>query len=251
MKNKTFSTPDLQKMLRVSWDSGSEYIDLTEALNHQSDSENFRLCTDEIRRDGQTAFYYPVLRWISKDSFVLEYTDPGVFETGESAEGDLGTATYRHNDGTWTCLWKYAQQGFSVVKPKCALLDPAVERELELVRRAKRDRAFRNMILAADDKKCAITCEELPCLLDAAHVKEVKDDGSETLSNGLTLRKDIHALFDAKLIQINSDDGTIEFDKRLSSSYQALFSEFKTIRAETLNRIRENLLVRNGKKNTS
>lgn len=246
MKEQIESPSTPQEELRVVWHSGREFIDFAAIKAHRSHSEVLRVCTMEIRVDGRNAYYYPLLSWPIEDDdcFVLEYKDSGEFEDGESAEGDLGTATYQYNEGEWTCWWKYAEEGWPVVKRKCKVLDPNKQRELELVKRARRDRAFRNMILEADGNVCVVTFEKLLCLLDAAHIHEVQNAGQDTRFNGITLRKDLHKLFDERLMQINSVDGSIWFDPKVDASYHKLFGEAK-VSAKTLSRIRDNLLIRN------
>ncbi|MFM5185376.1 hypothetical protein ACEUAF_16865 [Aeromonas veronii] len=54
----------------------------------------------------------------------------------------------------------------------------------ETVSRIKREQQrLRNALLALD-KKCAITGEELPEVIDAAHIISTADGGKEVLENG-------------------------------------------------------------------
>jgi hypothetical protein len=233
-----------QETLRVKWASGAEFIDLNEIRGFAPEAE-VDIVTTEIRNDGQLAIYSPTIAWLPDGGFALRYGDPGEFESGEAAGGDLGTASYRHHNGVWRCSWEFADGARPTVTPRCKLLVSGSARELQVVRRLKRHYAFRMMILVADNGECAVTGESLSCLLEAAHVWEVRHGGGDTRENGLTLRKDIHSLFDAHLIEIDTD-GVIHADKSLSPLYQELFSlPGSYVRPSALKRIKKNLAVRN------
>jgi hypothetical protein len=232
-----------QETFRVKWASGAEFIDLNEIRSFAREGEP-KIVTTEIRNDGQLAVYSPIITWLPDGGFSLRYDDPGEYDSGEAAGGDLGTASYRHHDGVWHCSWEFDDGVRPTVTPQCKLLVSGSARELQVVRRLKRNYEFRNMILKADDNECAITGERLSCLLEAAHVWEVKHGGGDTRENGLTLRKDIHALFDKRLIDIGTN-GVIRADKSLSPSYQALFSlPSSRVKPPALERIKKNLAMR-------
>lgn len=67
---------------------------------------------------------------------------------------------------------------------------------------------FRRQVLAAYGKKCILTGLALEEALDAGHIVPVEDSGPDDVGNGICLRSDIHALFDAGHIKIDSD-GTV------------------------------------------
>jgi hypothetical protein len=243
MNDRQVKEVNAQETLRVEWASGVEFIDLNEMRNFARGVEA-TIVTTEIRNDGQLAVYSPTIAWLSDGGFALRYDDPGEYDSGEAAGGDLGTASYRHHDGVWHCSWEFADGARPTVAPLCELLGSGSVRELQVIRRLKRDYEFRKIILKADDNECAVTGERLLCLLEAAHVWEVKHGGGDTRENGLTLRKDIHSLFDARLIKIDTD-GVIHADKSLSQSYQALFSlPSSRVKPAALKRIKKNLAMR-------
>lgn len=67
---------------------------------------------------------------------------------------------------------------------------------------------FRRDVLEACEGKCIITGETLPDVLIACHIHEVKDGGSDHVSNGIILRADLHILFDTQKLRIR-DDGQV------------------------------------------
>lgn len=62
--------------------------------------------------------------------------------------------------------------------------------------------AFRLEVLDAYGRRCAVTGERTVPVLDAAHIKPYASLGPHRLENGLLLRKDLHALFDAGYVTV-------------------------------------------------
>jgi putative restriction endonuclease len=62
--------------------------------------------------------------------------------------------------------------------------------------------AFRLLVTDAYGRRCAVTGERTLPVLDAAHIKPFAASGPHSLSNGLLLRKDLHALFDAGYVTV-------------------------------------------------
>jgi HNH endonuclease len=62
--------------------------------------------------------------------------------------------------------------------------------------------AFRLLVTDAYQRRCAVTGERTLPVLDAAHIKPYAASGPHELGNGLLLRKDLHALFDAGYLTV-------------------------------------------------
>lgn len=62
--------------------------------------------------------------------------------------------------------------------------------------------AFRLLVTDAYERRCAVTGERTLPVLDAAHIKPYAASGPHDLRNGLLLRKDLHALFDAGYVTV-------------------------------------------------
>jgi putative restriction endonuclease len=56
--------------------------------------------------------------------------------------------------------------------------------------------SFKAVVLDAYHRRCAISGTHIPPVLQAAHIRPVKNGGEHRLDNGLLLRSDIHILFD-------------------------------------------------------
>ena len=62
--------------------------------------------------------------------------------------------------------------------------------------------AFRLLVADAYQRRCAVTGERTLPVLDAAHIRPYAAAGPHDLRNGLLLRKDLHALFDAGYVTV-------------------------------------------------
>lgn len=85
------------------------------------------------------------------------------------------------------------------------------ERRIDLVRRAIRYRQdkFRDQLLLAYEGACAVSGYSVEPALQAAHISSYRGPKSQTTSNGLLLRADIHLLYDAHLASV--DPETMKF----------------------------------------
>ena len=78
--------------------------------------------------------------------------------------------------------------------------------------------AFRNALLDAYDRKCAITGCEVVEVLEAAHIYPYRGSDTNKVVNGLLLRADVHTLFDSGLIAVDVKNMTVLVDKSLEGS---------------------------------
>ena len=74
---------------------------------------------------------------------------------------------------------------------------------------------FRENILEAYGRRCAISGCNLEWVLQAAHISPYNGVASNHVSNGLPLRADLHTLFDLGLIMIDSDTRTVSVSSGL------------------------------------
>lgn len=63
--------------------------------------------------------------------------------------------------------------------------------------------AFKAMVLAAYERRCAVTGAKVAPVLQAAHIKPVGSGGEHRLDNGLLLRADVHIMFDRGYLSID------------------------------------------------
>jgi hypothetical protein len=79
-----------------------------------------------------------------------------------------------------------------------------------VVRRRRGQREFRFRMMERFGERCAITGDQPPQVLEAAHLYSYAEKAVHHHSGGLLLRRDHHALFDAKLLTINPDSWRLE-----------------------------------------
>jgi hypothetical protein len=91
------------------------------------------------------------------------------------------------------------------------------ERRRSLAERVLRpgQKAFRDEVMQAYAGRCAITECNVPAALEAAHIIPYCGTRSDHVSNGILLRIDLHALFDAYLISINPEDFRVQIESTL------------------------------------
>ena len=148
--------------------------------------------------------------------------------------------TVTHDPGTkGECEWK------------CEVPDWSVKSQWKVIglRRLRvtqeqfvRESTFRNNVLA-QDKRCVISGEPTPEVLDAAHLRPVKEDGEDLVENGFILRTDIHRLYDRGMFLINPD-GTITLNSSDLSEYYVELLCRSRVQPATLERVREALQER-------
>ena len=114
-----------------------------------------------------------------------------------------------------------------------------------IYRRKYRKAIFRSLIVSSDDNECVISGERTEKVLDAAHIIRAADHGAETRKNGITLRTDIHRLYDAGMFFIHPKSGKPKINdkksEQLSDDYKILLKESKGLPPGTLNRVRKAL----------
>lgn len=93
-----------------------------------------------------------------------------------------------------------------------------------IVRRRRGQRVFRFEMLQRYGERCAFSGVQPPQVLEAAHLYSYAVRAEHRRDGGLLLRRDYHALFDAKLVAVNPSTLRIEIAPRLFnySSYRKL-----------------------------
>ena len=251
-KNSTLTPASTSApILLVQWESGIETVDVAAILGAVP-GENEQITTSEVRTsNGRVVIYTPAHGRVegNERAFTLTYKDGGKWlsdgqEEG-SAEGDHGTATYTKGaDEKWTCSWQSAEKKAAPIPVPCDEADPETGRLQRAYMRAVRDPAFRNRIFGATPA-CAITGESNRVVLEAAHILGVGDAGKDDLNNGLVLRRDLHALFDANIIKLD-EDGVFVMDPILEK-YSEMFSKENAPRlaADRVAFCKDNIVARN------
>jgi putative restriction endonuclease len=78
---------------------------------------------------------------------------------------------------------------------------------------------FRVKVLDAYGRACAVTGEHSLPVLEAAHIKPYAIGGEHSVDNGLTLRTDLHRLFDRGYVTVDEDSRFV-VGQRLKTEFQ-------------------------------
>lgn len=90
----------------------------------------------------------------------------------------------------------------------------------EIVRRRGQG-AFRESLLVAYGRRCAVTGCDVEAALEAAHIRPYNGPDTNDVRNGLLLRADIHTLFDLNLIAVDPKTRKIRIAPALAGSAYA------------------------------
>jgi hypothetical protein len=82
--------------------------------------------------------------------------------------------------------------------------------------------AFRQRLLDAYGRQCAVTGESAEEVLEAAHIEPYMGRHSNLVTNGLILRADLHTLFDLHLIGVDQNGSLVVSARLDNSSYAKL-----------------------------
>ena len=144
--------------------------------------------------------------------FQLEGFSPTGVAYARAAEAEIATLLSRHEDGASDPATDYLE-GF------------ADEREFAVasVVRRRGQPEFRKALLAAYGGTCAISGCDAQAALEAAHIVPYRGPQSNSISNGIILRADLHTLFDLGLIAIDTPSMTVVVSPEIArTTYVAL-----------------------------
>jgi putative restriction endonuclease len=115
--------------------------------------------------------------------------------------------TYSASEGDGAELWDAVQDRLtqSAVPTTPGFRDQARYGTPILVRPRLGQGTFRVMVTDAYQRRCVITAERTLPALEAAHIRPFAEGGSHEPTNGLLLRRDIHALFDSGYVTVAPD----------------------------------------------
>lgn len=127
--------------------------------------------------------------------------------------------TYSTEDGEGAALWDAVQQRVARISSSAQPADHARYGTPTLIRPRLGQATFRIVVTDAYSRRCAITGERTLPALEAAHIRPFADGGSHDPSNGLLLRRDIHALFDAGYVTV-TPRLTFEVSRRIKEEFE-------------------------------
>jgi len=101
--------------------------------------------------------------------------------------------------------------------------EDARQRVLREIVRRRGQQKFRKALIAAYGERCAITQCSVTPLLEAAHITPYLGPETNSITNGLLLRADIHTLWDLGLVAVDPQSWTVWVSPDVSdSTYRVL-----------------------------
>lgn len=79
--------------------------------------------------------------------------------------------------------------------------------------------SFQAIVTDACDRRCALTSERTLPALEAAHIRPYAEVQTHEITNGLLMRRDLHALFDRGYITV-TPEYRIEISKRIKEEFE-------------------------------
>ena len=138
--------------------------------------------------------------------------------------------------------WRDGAAKFEEVVWKAFDLSAGRPRPPRPTSRTWREAGFRALILARDDHRCVLTREATVKALDAAHLIPAANGENDVPCNGITLRADLHRLFDARLFTFDPDGRVVRIARELSADYRRLLRN-RRLPTSTLERVRATLAL--------
>ncbi|QYJ88799.1 HNH endonuclease [Shewanella halotolerans] len=156
----------------------------------------------------------------SKSGFVVK-PDPN--NEGEIVKAEISIQKISQYESIGSARPKELEELFQIEVP--AISEPIEpvpvvdEHVLSSILTRRGQKAFREGLLQAYSRRCAITgCDAEP-VLEAAHIIPHAESQSYSISNGLLLRADIHTLFDLFHLSIDPETAEVALAPQFHSSY--------------------------------
>ena len=182
--------------------------------NGQTDYESFRAAILRLNPDNQGVIGYRILTepvFLPKEQWFEPPSDWPI--------NTVGGKRYSTETSRGRALWEQLMAPALMPGTRGLSEPPRMYGEPILVRPRLGQGGFRVGVIQAYERRCAITGERTLPALEAAHILPVKQDGLHDISNGLLLRRDLHALFDNHYITITPEK-VLLVSKRIKQEFE-------------------------------
>lgn len=116
-------------------------------------------------------------------------------------------------------LWNCLQSAISMSSMSTVCEKPARYGQPTLTLPRLGQGSFRILVTDAYERRCAITNERTLPALDAVHIKPYSESGLHVVSNGILMRRDLHALFDKGYLTITTSMN-VEVSRRIKEEFK-------------------------------
>jgi len=182
----------------LAWDAFAEKNGATSLTQMRRRIEKYRRVPPKPHEDYQIGCI------ILTQPFFLDERD-WIPTPRDFARNIVQGRSYDMASGTGAALWAEVQGRFSTVRhPRVSEMTPT-RGEPVLIRPRLGQGGFRLVVSDVYERHCAITGEKVLPVLEAAHIKPVKEGGQHETTNGILLRSDLHKLFDKGYVTVTPD----------------------------------------------
>lgn len=150
-------------------------------------------------------FYFPEQDWLSVPA--------------SWAPNIVTFKTYTTDDAEGAHLWDAIQERVARSTAPAVPADQLRYGAPTLIQPRLGQATFRIVVTDAYARRCAVTRERTLPALEAAHIRPYADGGSHDPPNGLLLRRDIHALFDAGYVTVTPSH-VFEVSRRIREEFE-------------------------------
>ena len=182
--------------------------------NGQRDFESFKAAVFRLNPENHGTIGYRILTqpvFLPEDQW---------FEPPQDWPSNIqGGKRYSTDTDEGRDLWRRLVEASATTMRLGFAEAPAMFGAPTLVRPRLGQGAFRVGVIEAYERRCAVTAEKTLPALEAAHIVPVGQQGMHQISNGLLLRRDLHALFDQHYITITPDK-TVLVSKRIRAEFE-------------------------------
>jgi len=193
--------------LRLAWSS-------FELKNGQLNYQAFQAAVLRLNPNNQGIIGYRILT--QPVFFSREHWFPPPLDWPPNVQGGKGYSTDNpEGRKLWERLLDLSEPsiGRGLAEPRPMFGEPT------LIRPRLGQGGFRVGVMQAYDRRCVITEERTLPALEAAHIVPVTEHGTHEISNGLLMRRDLHALFDQHYITITPDKALL-VSKRIKEEFE-------------------------------
>lgn len=182
----------------LAWDWFEEKNGASSLLEMRGRIEKYRRVPPQPHED------YKIGCIILVQPFFLDETD-WIPVPPDFARNIVQGKTYDMTSRPGAALWAVVRTRLSGVPvSRVSELTPT-RGEAVLVRPRLGQGSFRVVVTDVYERRCAITREKVLPVLEAAHIKPIKDGGQHETTNGILLRSDLHKLFDKGYLTVTPD----------------------------------------------
>lgn len=181
--------------VELAWEAFGEKNGASSLPEMRSRLAKYRRVTEDRRAN------YVIGCIILSDPFFLP-TEQWIPQPADFSKNLVQGRSYDASSGTGQQTWEAVLQHLEANVRQPREVNGPIWGRPALVRQRLGQGTFRMLITDTYERRCAITREKALPVLQAAHIRPVRDRGTHRIDNGVLLRSDLHALFDAGYVTI-------------------------------------------------